>query len=199
LSKIFRGKFKAGLKKLRLLHQAPACVWQQDWVVHCQHAGSGQKVLDYLGRYVFRIAISNSRLETFDRGEVTFGYRDNKTQQPRHVTLSAEEFIRRFMRHVLPKGFVKIRSYGLWSSRAADKLDKARALLSPASPRTHQEPAPQNPPTTQHSTTHSDPGRQCPQCKTGQLIWVRELPRRQWWLLVPPSQLVSSTEQPRGP
>ena len=199
LSKIFQGKFKAGLKKLGLFTQVPQSVWQQKWVVHCQHAGSGAKVLDYLGRYVFRIAISNSRLETFDNGQVTFRYRDNRTQQLQHVTLIAEEFIRRFMRHVLPKGFVKVRSYGLWSSRAADKLQKARALLSPASPTAHQEPAPQNPPTAQDSAPNSQFHQSCPQCKTGHLIWVRELPRHPWWLLVTPGQLNSSTQQTRGP
>ena len=204
LSKIFQGKFKAGLKNLGLLHQAPACVWQQKWVVHCQHAGSGEKVLDYLGRYVFRIAISNSRLEAFDHGQVTFGYRDNRTQQPRHVTVSAEEFIRRFMRHVLPKGFVKVRAYGLWSARAADKLQKARALLAPVAPSStsptqiascsEADPSPANPPARPQS---------CPQCKIGHLIWVRELPRQPrhcsaaW---VPrPRPRDPSTEQARGP
>jgi len=131
LSKIFRGKFKAGLKKLGLFNQVPTSVWQQNWVVHCQHAGSGQKVLDYLGRYVFRIAIANSRIASFQNGQVTFRYRDNRSQQIQHVTLDAQEFIRRFLRHVLPKGFVKVRSYGLWSPQAGDKLQKARSLLAP--------------------------------------------------------------------
>ena len=200
LSKIFQGKFKAGLKKLGLLQQVPPCVWQQKWVVHCQHAGSGEKVLDYLGRYVFRIAISNSRLEAFDNGQVTFRYRDNRTQQLQHVTISAEEFIRRFMRHVLPKGFVKVRSYGLLSSRSADKLEKARALLSPVSTPTQEEPAqPQNPSATELSTPNSQLHQPCPQCKTGHLIWVRQLPRVPWWRVVTTGQLVSSTEQARGP
>jgi hypothetical protein len=203
LSKIFQGKFKASLKKLGLLEQAPACVWQQNWVVHCQHAGSGQKVLDYLGRYVFRIAINNSRLEAFDNGQVTFGYRDNRTQQPRHVTLPAEEFIGRFMRHVLPKGFVKVRAYGLWSARAGDKLQKARALLAPAAPSS-------TPPTQVASFSEADPPanppappRPCPQCKIGHLIWVGQLPRlpSYWWvaLVKRPRPPDPSTEQARGP
>jgi hypothetical protein len=199
LSKIFCGKCRAGLKKLGLLAQAPAAVWSQKWNVQIQHAGSGQKVLDYLGRYAFRIAISNSRLEAFDNGQVTFGYRDNKTQQLQHVTLPAEEFIRRFMRHVLPKGFVKVRSYGLWSCRAADKLEKARALLSPASPTPQQQPAPLNPPPAADSTASPQPNRLCPQCKTGHLIWVRELPRLPGWAIGAPRPSDSSTEQPRGP
>jgi hypothetical protein len=79
--------------------------------VQIQHAGRGDKVLEYLGRYAFRIAISNSRLEKFENGQVTFAYRHNKTQELKHPTLPAQEFIRRFLRHVLPKGFVKVRSY----------------------------------------------------------------------------------------
>lgn len=204
LSKIFRGKFRAGLKKLGLLQEVPDAVWSQKWNVQIQHAGSGQKVLDYLGRYAFRIAISNSRLEAFADGQVTFGYRDNKTQQPRHVTVSAEEFIRRFLRHVLPKGFVKVRAYGLWSARAGDKLLKARALLAPAGPSStpltqiascsQADPSPANPPA---------PPQPCPQCKIGHLIWVRQLPRppRHWsaaW--VPRARPRDpSTEQARGP
>ena len=204
LSKIFQGKFKAGLKKLGLLGQAPACVWQQKWVVHCQHAGAGIKVLDYLGRYVFRIAISNSRLEAFENGQVTFGYRDNRTQQPRHVTVAAEEFIRRFLRHVLPKGFVKVRAYGLWSARAADKLHAARALLAPA-PASSAPPANLTPPLDPDpsaGTSEAAP-RLCPECKIGHLIWVRPLRRRpmDWSDALAPRARPRdpATEQARGP
>ncbi len=173
LSKIFRGKFKAGLKRAGLLGQVPAGVWQQNWVVHCRHAGSGEKALDYLGRYVFRIAITNSRIEAFQNGQVTFRYRDNRTQQLQRVTLSAEEFIRRFLRHVLPKGFVKVRGYGLWSAQATADLQKARTLLAPA----------QAPPTTSQMTppvsVPQDPALNrlplCPQCKLGHLVWVQAL------------------------
>jgi hypothetical protein len=185
LSKIFQGKFKAGLKKLQLLGQVPAWVWKQKWVVHCQHAGSGEKVLDYLGRYVFRIAITNSRLESFANGQVTFRYRDNRTQQLKHLALSAEEFIRRFLRHVLPKSFVKVRSYGLWSARNQAKLEKARELLDPPKPISSILGQPTPPPdSTPDSTVNTsspqseaaaDQPRLCPCCKTGHLVWVREL------------------------
>jgi hypothetical protein len=68
LSLIFRAKVCAALKKAGLLEQAPADVWKKNWVVHCQPSGSGQKVLDYLARYLFRVAISNSRLESIHGG-----------------------------------------------------------------------------------------------------------------------------------
>lgn len=185
LSKIFEGKFKAGLKKLQLLGQVPASVWKQKWVVHCQPAGSGEKVLDYLGRYVFRIAITNSRLESFENGQVTFRYRDNRTQQLKHLTLSAEEFIGRFLRHILPKSFVKVRAYGLWSARNQAKLEKARQLLDPPKPISsllgQSMPQPDlasdsnlntSPP---QSEAAADQPRLCPGCKIGHLVWVREL------------------------
>jgi predicted Zn-ribbon and HTH transcriptional regulator len=164
LSKIFRGKCRAGLKRLGLVDQVDPKVWQQKWVVHCQHAGRGEKVLDYLGRYVFRVAISNSRLEAFDQGQVTFRYRDNRTQELKHVRVSAEEFIRRFFQHVLPKGFVKVRTYGLWHAHARHKLEQARTRL----------PAPQATPTCPVAPQAAPlplPQR-CPRCHAGELRWL---------------------------
>src|SRR5216117_3134002 len=87
LSIIFRAKFCAGLKRAGLLSNAPIPAWKKNWLVHSQHAGRGDKVLDYLGRYIFRIAISNSRLESIDNGMVRFRYRDNRSQEIRRVTL----------------------------------------------------------------------------------------------------------------
>jgi len=169
LSKIFQGKFKAGLKKLGL--QVPAAVWQQKWNVQLQHAGRGEKVLEYLGRYAFRIAISNRRLERFENGQVTFGYRDRKTQHKKQVTLPGGEFIRRFLLHVLPKGFVKVRSYGLWSSTQKEKLQKARSLL--ASARAEATPATE---LLAHKPAEAPPPPLlCPHCKIGHLILVASL------------------------
>ena len=168
LSKIVRGKFRAGLKKLDLLEQVPPSVWKEKWVVHCQHAGRGEKALDYLGRYVLRIAISNSRLERFEQGQVSIRYRDNRTHQIKQLPISAEEFIRRFLQHVLPKGLVKVRSYGLWSATNADKLERARTLLSRDAP-TQLSAAllPQAPIDTSPTI--------CPECKIGHLVLVASL------------------------
>src|SRR5207245_2882130 len=113
LSLIFRAKVCAALKKAGLLEQAPSQLWKKNWVVHCQPAGSGQKVLDYLARYLFRVAISNSRLESIHHGQVTFRYRDNRTQQMRRVTLPGVQFMGRFLQHVLPQGCAKVRYYGI--------------------------------------------------------------------------------------
>lgn len=173
LSKIFRGKFRAGVRKLGLLHKLPDSVWKENWVVHCQHAGSGAKALGYLSRYVFRTAIANSRLEGFENGQVTFCYRDNRTQQLRHPTLSAHQFIRRFLAHVLPKGFVKVRSYGLWGHQGKTKLQRARQLLADPSrqPAINPRPKLSNPQPEKARLSATT----CPCCRTGHLQLVQEL------------------------
>jgi hypothetical protein len=171
LSEIFRAKFKAGLKKRRLLDESCPC-WNQPWDVHCRHAGSGQKVLDYLGRYVFRIAMANSRLESIADGQVTFRYRDNKTQQVQHVRLPAEQFMERFLQHVLPKGFVKVRTYGLWSARQQPRLDKIQKQLTEVS-----TAASARDPDIAQSPSAPVPDRTlCPKCKLGHMIFVEEIP-----------------------
>ena len=168
LSVIFRAKFCAGLKKAGLLGEACPSVWKKKWVVHAQHAGRGEKVLGYLGRYVFRIAIANSRLESLDNGVVRFRYRDNRIRQMRHVTLRAEDFIGRFLQHVLPRGCVKVRYYGIWSPSRSKQLDQSRALLT-----SHASPADPSPPAP--SPQAPAPAR-CPLCQEGVLIPVAPLP-----------------------
>ena len=129
LSVIVRAKICAAVKKAGLLGQVPSTVWKNPWVVQCQPAGQGLKVLEYLGRYVFRIAINNSRIERIEDGQVTFRYRDTRSQQMRRVTIPALEFLARYLQHVLPRGCTKVRYYGIWSSARRPDLDQARALL----------------------------------------------------------------------
>src|SRR5271157_1540062 len=140
LSRVFRGKFCAGLKRLyrrnRLRCSGPASVLaepkqfyrllrrlhRQDWVVYAKPAfGGPQKVLRYLGRYTHRIAISNHRLLAFDGQRVTFQWKDYAHGgKQRKMTLLATEFLRRFFLHVLPKGFVRIRHFGFLSNPCRD-------------------------------------------------------------------------------
>ena len=168
LSVIFRAKVCAGLRRAGLLDQVPPAVWTTPWVVHAQQAGRGQQVLEYLGRYVFRIAIANSRLERIADGHVTFRYRDNRTQEERHVTLTGVEFLERFLQHVLPRGCAKVRYYGLWSAaRRADRthardLLGALALPAPATVTTSVAPSPSPSPTPPP----------CPYCAHGHLILI---------------------------
>ncbi len=123
------------------------------------------------GRYVFRIAISNSRIEQIDDGQVTFRYWENRSRELRRVTLPAVEFIARFLQHVLPRGCAKVRSYGIWSSSCRRQLEQARALLH-AAPPTPAEPLAPLPPQT---ATLDRPPAPCPHCGIGQLIVLEVL------------------------
>ena len=151
LSVIFRAKFCAALKKLDLLKYVPSPVWRKKWVVHSQHAGRGDKVLQYLARYIFRSAITNSRLEAIEQGNVRFRYRDNQTQQMRRITLSGVEFLHRFLQHVLPPGMTKVRYYGIFSPACKPQLERARLLLTANLPSLVQPPPPSIPPTAHAS------------------------------------------------
>jgi hypothetical protein len=160
-----------GLHKHVTIHTQP-------WVVHCQHAGAGEKVLGYLARYVFRVAIANSRLESFTDGHVTFRYRDNRTQQLQRVTLNAEDFIGRFMQHILPRGFPKVRYYGLASASRQKDREQARALLRPdVATHTNDAKIDVSPPACKPSALPP----LCPHCRIGHLIVVQLLrPQRKF-------------------
>jgi hypothetical protein len=175
LSVLFRAKFRDGLRAAGLLDQVPAQLWRQNWVVHAQHAGDGEKVLEYLGRYVFRIALSNSRLESLVEGRVTFRYRDHQSQQIRHLTLPVPEFLQRFLQHVLPQGFAKVRHYGLAASACLCQHDHARRLLLFLGLFLAQgRPAPADAPVSNGASTADQP-RLCPVCRLGRLVWLGRL------------------------
>lgn len=173
LSVLVRAKMCAALNRAGLLGQVAPGVWTTPWVVHATPAGNGARVLDYLARYLFRVAISNSRLEQFDDEHVTFRYRDNRTQECRRATLSGVEFLRRFLQHVLPRRCTKVRYYGLWSATRRADLDHARTLLEaervPATPA--GPPAP--PTTTPGAPCAAAPI--CPLCHLGTLTLVAVL------------------------
>ena len=174
LSTIFRAKFCDGLKKAGLLSYAPVSVWKKNWVVHSQQAGRGDKVIHYLGRYVFRIAISNSRLESIDNGMVRFRYRDNRSHHIQHVTLTGVEFLRRFLQHVLPSGTTKVRHYGIFSPSLKAQLARARQLLPQLSP---PVPALSTPPQVPQPPTPLLTSPICPRCRTGTLVLIGAIQR----------------------
>ncbi len=155
LSRVFRGKFCAGLKRLyrrkRLCCAGPASLLadskqfrqllrrlhRQDWVVYAKPAfGGPAQVLRYLGRYTHRVAISNHRLLAFDGERVTFRWKDYAHGgKQRKMNLAGIEFLRRFFLHVLPKGFVRIRHFGFLSNRhRASRLAICRELLGSSTP-----------------------------------------------------------------
>jgi hypothetical protein len=178
LSVIFRAKMRDALKTLGLYDQVSAQVWRKPWVVHSQHAGAGTKVLEYLARYVFRVAITNSRIEALEHGQVTFRYRDNRTQQLRHVRVPAEEFIHRFLHHVLPRGFPKVRHYGLASTARARDRKHVHRILTP-------EPVSPSCELTAGASISAPSADQspplCPRCHLGHLFVIQSLrPRRKF-------------------
>ena len=110
-------------------------LYRQEWVVYAKPPfGGPEQVLKYLARYTHRVAISNQRLLSLEDGQVTFRYKDYAdSHRSKTMTLSGEEFLRRFVQHVLPRGFVKIRHYGLLAPRRRnERLALCRRLLLPA-------------------------------------------------------------------
>ena len=176
LSRLFRATFQRLLQKTPLFAQIPANVWQQAWVVHCKPVGNGQTALRYLAPYVYRVALSNRRLVRMEdtgslqSSQVTFQYRTSDTGQLKQCTLSAEKFMQRFLQHVLPRGFVKIRYYGFFGATLRSRLMTIQQHLrqfttSTSSAQTHPE-------TTE---TPSPPKMLCPHC--GQpMLFQRTLP-----------------------
>ncbi|MDP2815327.1 MAG: IS91 family transposase, partial [Rectinemataceae bacterium] len=130
LSKLFRGIFLSGLKELMPEYEIPAAIREKDWNVFVKPAMQGPEgLLKYLGRYVHRIAISNGRLISLEEGKVTFVYKDYRDGRKKRMTLPVFEFMRRFLQHVLPSGFHKVRYYGFFSPGSRKKLLRVRMFL----------------------------------------------------------------------
>ena len=128
LSRIFRAKFIAMLKAALPEERIPPVARKKDWVVFCKHLDLGpEKAIAYLGRYLNRVAVDDSRVRRLPGGDVSVSYRDEK--QLKQVRLSPNEFLRRFLQHVLPKGFNKVRRYGLLAPGNAMRLKALRHQL----------------------------------------------------------------------
>jgi hypothetical protein len=151
---------------------APAA--QAEWVVYAKPPfGDARHVLDYLGRYTHRVAISNNRLVSFDDGHVTFRWKDYKHPvAPKTMTLEADEFIRRFLLHVLPAGFKHIRSYGLLANRhRAASLATSRRLLGIVAP-AHETPDPMEDYRDRYQRLTGRSLRDCPVCGNGHMVCI---------------------------
>jgi hypothetical protein len=186
LSRVFRGKYLEGLRNLfdagrlelpghwrELADPLAFSLWlrllaHKDWVVYAKRPfGGPQQVLKYLARYTHRVAISNSRLVEVADDKVTFRYKDYADEhRSKAMTLSADEFLHRFVQHVLPKGFVKVRHYGLLANRCREeRLALCRRLLLME--------------TVQAAVSESAAGedpveaiRCCPHCGSRRMIWL---------------------------
>jgi len=184
LSVVFRGKFldllkQAGEKgRIETTSERVQAFREKNWVVYAKRPfGSPQTVLDYLGRYTHRVALSNDRILSAQNGQVTFTYRDRKDQDRlKSMALGAQEFIRRFLLHVLPDGFMRIRHFGFLANRSKKHaLPQCRKLLglSPALPEMPKRSAQD----LLRELTGIDLSR-CPSCKLGTMIVVGELAPR---------------------
>jgi hypothetical protein len=141
-----------------LFATVPASVWRQAWVVHSKPVGAGEHALGYLARYIFRVALADSAILHHDDREVVFRYRDGDTGKPCTARLAPQEFIRRFLEHVLPSGFRKVRHYGLHHSSRRQKLRLLQAQLA----FTHNLPLPP----AKAPTLPPAPPPVCPHCQT---------------------------------
>jgi hypothetical protein len=198
LSVVFRGKFldlltRAFARNKLLFVGQTACLAnpvafrllinalrKKPWIVYAKKPfGSPLHVLDYLGRYTHRVALSNDRILSARNREVTFRYRDRKNQdRKKTMTLDAHEFIRRFLLHVIPKGFVRVRHSGVLANRSKTLLSKCRQLLdlNPALPKL--------PPKSVHQLMLELTGidiTRCPLCQKGTLVLLANLPVPEPW------------------
>src|SRR6266545_4124054 len=190
LSAVFRGKFLSGLKQLfsagtlklaassapladaTAQHRLFNTLYEKPWVLYTKRPFAGPaQVLDYLGRYTHRVAISNHRLVSCNNTEVRFRYKDYAHGNRRKVlSLEPAEFIRRFLLHVLPSGFMRIRHYGILANRAKrEKLAAARTALD------HPSVAPPEQPESVEAfwlrVAHLDV-HQCPHCHVGRMLVI---------------------------
>lgn len=182
LSKLFRAAFQRALRKSALYAHIPSKVWRRDWVVHCKQVGNGQAALKYLAPYIHRIALSNRRLLSIEhRGsletsQVTFQYRPSDTRQLQTCTLSAEHFIQRFLQHVLPRGFVKVRYFGFFAVTLRSRLAALQqSLIADTQPETIP---PDQPATNPPPVTSWQDNLLCPQCGQPMLFQRTLLPTR---------------------
>ena len=202
LRKVFRGKvidaleeafakgeigFYGKLKHLsdpKTFHSFIRDLHRNNWVVHCKPPFGGcEQVLKYLGRYTHRVAISNHRLVSFENGEVTFTWRDRAHGNvQKEMTLPAEKFLRRFLLHLLPKGFVRIRNFGFLASRHRSRLLPLCFQCLGSNP---------DVPETQPAET---PGLwKCPKCG-GPMIVVLRVNAPKWLPRPPPASLTWDNE-----
>jgi Putative transposase/Transposase zinc-binding domain len=178
LAKLLRGKLKAMLANKRPDLVAPAAAWAKPWVVNINHWGQGHEaVLRYLARYVFRVAITNTRIVALDDHTVTIRYKQRKSSRWRTCRLHGHEFVRRFLQHVLPKGFHKVRYFGLWHPSKRHRAAQARLLLDleRKTPPVIEPAASSLPKVADQSAATAIEPRCCPCCARGRLVYIRRL------------------------
>jgi len=187
LARLVRGKFRAMLQRKCPDLGIPDAVWRTPWILHVTAWGTGeQAVLDYLARYVFRVALTNARIVGLDDQTVSIRYKERRTGRPRTCRLSGDEFMRRFLQHVLPRGFHKVRYFGLWHPAQRRNAAWVRQMLQLQAPPKLDPPmdpvAPPREPPSADATPLPEP-LICPHCRQGRLIFIRTL--TSWQAMAP--------------
>lgn len=165
----FRGRFMHLARKALPGVEFPHVPWKKPWVVYCKPTVQGAgKVLQYLGRYVQRTAITDASIVRSENGAVTFRYKCSADGHRKTMTLPAHEFLRRFLQHVPPRGFHRVRAFGLLHPRHRLKLERLQLMLCADLPANDDEDA-----------SKRDKRRTCPHCRSGQLQILRTLSARE--------------------
>jgi len=182
LSQVFRRRLLDALVAADLEIPSRDELRRSRWVVHLQHVGDGRHALRYLARYVHRIALCAHSIERYEHGRVTYRYRCSRSGQIRRSSLDTMSFVARFLQHVLPRGFTKVRSYGLLSPAGRPRLERARELLEAHAlaiaidPPARASGPPDEPAASDPPAVPSAP-RRCPVCGRGTLRFRADLPR----------------------
>jgi len=144
LSKIYKKRFKKIIEKKELLHLIPPVVWEKDWNVNIQSVGSGRNTIKYLSRYIFKVAISDYRIIKVQNRRVYFKYKDRKTSKTVITSLDVIDFIKMYLLHVLPSGFMKVRYFGFMHPSFSMKfkdimliVEGLKSVLNKPQPKTH--------------------------------------------------------------
>jgi len=167
LSTIFRARFMKIARKELPEIKFPQSIWKKSWVVHpkcIEYGVQGAKtVLEYLARYIFRIAITNNRIEADNNGKITFRYQNSKTNKWKKMTLAASEFIRRFLQHVLPLGFHKVRTYGFLTPQYKETFLALKLQILKSKGNADVKP---------DIKEESNNYRRCSKCKKGRMVVI---------------------------
>jgi predicted Zn-ribbon and HTH transcriptional regulator len=190
LADIFRARFIKLARKALPNIKFPHTIWKKQWVIYCKstlklksrkRTDSKVLLLEYLARYLYRIAITNRRILSIKNGKVTFLYQNSKDHRWKTMTLDANEFIRRFLQHVLPKGFHKVRYYGFLAPASRHillslirKLSLSPASVSSSSSSSSLSFSSNGDSHNQDRNQQSLPNyhRKCPRCKTGDMVVI---------------------------
>ncbi len=157
LSEIFRARYMKLAREALPEIEFPQTLWKKQWVVYPKYVDyGGQKVLEYLARYIYRVAITNNRIVTYKDKKVTFKYKDYKTDTWEVMELPVDEFMRRFLQHVLPQGFHKVRTYGFMAPQNKSVLQSLKFELVKSTRNTPKKSNPNRP---------YKNFRRCPRCK----------------------------------